>query len=112
MLNNFDILKNGLYDLFNETIYRNCLIRLENYENDISLDMNGKPIKMLDKSGFQLLNNEIEYNIENSTILKMIVDNLKKYDIGIFYSINDLDNIKCAYNDFENEFIKKFEIEL
>ena len=97
MVNEYDIIKNGLY-LF-------CLNSVCN-GNNIVIDTIEQNLNELD------LNNLYESKeiIENSKFIKLIVELANEYYLNNL-CFADLENIKKFYYDFEEQFYKLFELE-
>ena len=91
MNNNIDICKNGLASLFLESVCNG---------NNIILDFIEPELKKVNKMS---LIDHIDI-IENSKVLNLICKHLNNYNILSYPEINDIENIKLAFYDFEEEF--------
>lgn len=96
MLNEYDIIKNGLY-LF-------CLNSVCN-GNNIIIDTIEQNLNELDLNNL----NESAEIIENSKFIKLIVKLANKYNLNNL-CFEDLENLKLFYYDFEKQFYKLFEL--
>ena len=97
MVNEYDIIKNGLY-LF-------CLNSVCN-GNNIIINTIEQNLNELD------LNNLYESKeiIENSKFIKFILEIANEYNLNNL-CFEDLENLKLFYYDFEDQFYKLFELE-
>ena len=99
MINNYDIFKNGLFKLFDESVYSDLLIDIENLEPEL---------KNIDKNN--LYDEETSQIIENSQIIKLMVKHLKNNDVKIYFDFSEMENIREAYYNFLGEFKQIYKI--
>ena len=98
MLNNYDILKNGLYQLFLESVCNGNNIILEAIE------------PQLENLNFMCLIDHCDI-IESSKLLNLMCKSLNKYEVPFYFDLSDLENIKNAFYDFEEAFYKIYGFE-
>ena len=89
-LNNYDILKNGLYHLFIESICNGNNIILDSLEPELK---NLNFMSLIDNCDI----------IESSKLLNLMCESLNKFEIPFYYDLSHLEKIKDAFYDFEDK---------